>query len=42
MMPSSTKDPKGILGFDLLFFNASKQSSSIGSVLFNLSSAALK
>ena len=42
MIPSSTKDPKGILGLDLLFFNVSKKLSSIGFVFFNLSSAALK
>jgi len=39
IIPSSTKDPKGILGLDLLFFNVSKKLSSIGFVLFSLCSA---
>ena len=34
MIPSSTKDPKGILGLDLLFFNVSKKLSWIGFVFF--------
>jgi hypothetical protein len=41
-MPSSTSEPKGILGLDLLFFKVSKKLSSIGFVFFNLCSAALK
>ena len=42
MIPSSTKDPKGILGLDLLFLRVSKKSSSIGFVFFSLCVAALK
>jgi len=42
IIPSSTNDPKGILGLDLLFLRVSRKSSSIGFVFFNLCSAALK
>ena len=42
MIPNSTKDPKGILGLDLLFLRVSKRSSSIGCVFCNLCLAALK
>ena len=41
-IPSSTNDPKGILGFDLLFWTTSKLLFSIVLVLLILSSAALK
>ena len=42
IIPSSTREPKGILGLDLLFLRVSKKSSSIGFVFLSLCSAALK
>ena len=39
IIPSSTKDPKGILGLDLLFSNVSKKHSSITLALLILLSA---
>jgi hypothetical protein len=42
IIPSSTNEPKGILGFDRLFFSVSSKLSSIGLVFLNLCSAALK
>ena len=41
-MPNSTKEPKGILGLDLLFFIVSRKSSSILNVFFKRVLAALK
>ena len=42
MITSWTNEPKGILGFDLLFYSVSNKSSSIGFVAFMRCSAALK
>jgi hypothetical protein len=42
IIPSSTNEPKGILGLDLLLLSVSNNSLSIGFVFFILCSAALK
>ena len=42
IIPNSTKDPKGILGLDLLFSNVSKELSSMTLALLILLSAASK